>query len=81
MAGLGRRLPFKVPESDPAEAELSDPIGTAFNVLDLSRPADVDEVKRAYRERVKEVHPDQGGDEAEFKRVREAYAMARNHCD
>lgn len=80
-AGLGRRLPFEVPEPDPAEPEPSDPVAAAFDVLGLSRSADVDEVKRAYRERVKEVHPDQGGDEAEFKRVREAYATARNHCD
>lgn len=80
-AGLGRRLPFEVPEPEPAEPELADPVAAAFDVLDLSRSADIDEVKQAYRERVKEVHPDQGGDEAEFRRVREAYATARNHCD
>ncbi|MGZ0748054.1 J domain-containing protein [Haloparvum sp. AD34] len=80
-AGLGRRLPFEVPEPEPAEPEPADPVAAAFDVLGLSKSADVDEVKRAYRERVKEVHPDQGGDEAEFKRVREAYATARNHCD
>lgn len=80
-AGLGRRLPFEVPEPEPAESELADSVAAAFDVLDLSRSADVDEVKQAYRKRAKEVHPDQGGDEAEFKRVREAYATARNHCD
>jgi ferredoxin len=44
-----------------------------FDVLDLDRGADADEVEQAYRERVKEAHPDQGGSAAEFRRVRDAY--------
>ncbi|ELZ48512.1 heat shock protein DnaJ domain protein [Halorubrum californiense DSM 19288] len=58
-----------------------DPVGDAFDELGLDRDADVDAVKGAYRERVKETHPDQGGDEESFRRVREAYATARNHAD
>lgn len=44
-----------------------------FEVLGV--PADADEatVRRAYRERVKETHPDQGGSVEEFQRVRTAY--------
>lgn len=80
-AGLGRRLPFDVPEVGTAQAEPPDPVSAAFDVLGVSRNADLEDVERAYRERVKEVHPDQGGNEAEFKRVREAYATARNHCN
>jgi len=80
-AGLGRRLPFDVPEPEPPNPELADPVVAAFDVLGVSHAADLDEVERAYRDRVKEVHPDQGGDEDEFKRVREAYTTARNHCD
>jgi len=37
-------------------------------------------VKSAYRDRVKQVHPDHGGDEADFKRVREAYTLAKQHA-
>ncbi|MDB2236662.1 DnaJ domain-containing protein [Halorubrum ezzemoulense] len=59
----------------------ADPVGDAFDELGLDRDADVDAVKGAYRERVKETHPDQGGDEESFRRVREAYATARNHAD
>ncbi|EMA62629.1 heat shock protein DnaJ domain protein [Halorubrum distributum JCM 13561] len=59
----------------------ADPVGDAFDELGLDRDADLDAVKGAYRERVKETHPDQGGDEESFRRVREAYATARNHVD
>ncbi|TKX79583.1 J domain-containing protein [Halorubrum sp. SD626R] len=83
--GLGRRLPFDVIEPDwgpdlSAEGGGRDPVAAAFAELDVDRDADADEVKRAYRERVKETHPDQGGDEESFRRVREAYATARNHA-
>ncbi|MFD1569081.1 J domain-containing protein [Halorubrum laminariae] len=84
--GLGRRLPFEVTEPDwgtrkgYVDAPTPDPVAAAFDELDVPRDADGDEVKRAYRERVKETHPDQGGDEEAFRRVREAYATARNHA-
>jgi curved DNA-binding protein CbpA len=43
-------------------------------VLGVAPDADEDEIRRAYRERAKEVHPDAaGGDEEAFKRVTEAY--------
>lgn len=35
--------------------------------------ADAAEIRRAYRERVKDVHPDNGGDRAAFMRVTAAY--------
>ncbi|WP_435073119.1 J domain-containing protein [Halorubrum sp. HHNYT27] len=83
--GLGRRLPFDVVEPDwgpsrPSRNSGRDPVAAAFAELDVDRDADADEVKRAYRDRVKETHPDQGGDEESFRRVREAYATARNHA-
>ncbi|QAU12546.1 J domain-containing protein [Halorubrum sp. BOL3-1] len=59
----------------------SDAVDDAFDELGVSRDADLDAVKGAYRERAKETHPDQGGDEASFRRVREAYATASNHVD
>lgn len=79
---LGRRLPFEVPEvhlgPDPAE---SAPVAAAFDTLGLPATADEDRIEAAYRERVKEVHPDQGGSREAFSAVREAYATARNHAE
>ena len=45
----------------------------AYRRLDLENGADESEVRQAYRRKVKEVHPDRGGDEVAFKRVTEAY--------
>lgn len=45
-----------------------------YEVLGVDADADKATVVRAYRRRVKETHPDQGGSTAEFKRVQEAYA-------
>lgn len=46
----------------------------AYRTLGVSSDASDDEVKRAYRSRVKEVHPDtESGDEESFKRVNRAY--------
>jgi hypothetical protein len=45
----------------------------AYRRLDVEPGADESTVKRAYREKVKEVHPDRGGDEETFKKVTEAY--------
>lgn len=83
--GLGRRLPFDVTEPDwgagPERTRRNDRVADAFAELGLTAGADADEVKRAYRERVKETHPDRGGDEAAFRRVQDAYATASDHVD
>ncbi|MFB6082695.1 MAG: J domain-containing protein [Halorientalis sp.] len=79
---LGPRLPFETPEisfEDEAGGEL-DPREAAHAVLGLPVGAGLDDIKRAYREKAKEVHPDHGGDEDEFKRVREAYTTAKQHA-
>ncbi|WP_435116000.1 ferredoxin Fer [Halolamina sp. C58] len=49
-----------------------------FDVLGVETDADESDVSRAYRERVKETHPDQGGSREEFMRVQQAYAAVRN---
>ncbi|MBV0923269.1 J domain-containing protein [Halomicroarcula limicola] len=79
---LGARLPFETPEVSlgPDPQRSPDPEVQAYAELGLRQGATVDEVKSAYRDRVKEVHPDHGGDEDEFKRVREAYTMAKQHA-
>ncbi|MCU4716475.1 J domain-containing protein [Halapricum hydrolyticum] len=46
----------------------------AYRTLGLDPDADQEAIKRAYREKVKSVHPDtEDGDEAQFKRVKAAY--------
>jgi hypothetical protein len=47
----------------------------AFEILNLDPPVTQDEIEAHYRSRVKEAHPDVGGDSAEFKRVKKAYDL------
>ena len=44
-----------------------------FGMLGLPSTATLEEVKTAYREKVKEHHPDQGGTVPEFIQLQEAY--------
>lgn len=81
-SALGARLPFETPDisfEDDEDTEM-DPIRAACAELGVPEGASVGEVKEAYRRKVKEVHPDQGGTEDEFKRVREAYTLAKKHA-
>jgi hypothetical protein len=79
---LGARLPFETADVNVGPRKASeDPTAAAFDILGVPTTASLAEVKRAYREKVKEVHPDQGGDEATFRRVREAYTTAKKHSD
>jgi hypothetical protein len=78
---LGRRLPFEVAEVHLGPESTPDPVAEAFDTLGLSKRADADDVEDAYRERVKQVHPDQGGSREAFSEVREAYTTALNHVD
>ncbi|MFB6183383.1 MAG: J domain-containing protein [Haloarculaceae archaeon] len=74
---LGTRLPFETPTLDDRGDPPQDPTVAAFAELGLSPTAGLEDVKRAYRKRVMEVHPDQGGDERAFQRVRQAYTTAK----
>jgi len=78
---LGRRLPFRTPDHGRRTGGASTRIGAAFERLGLPPTADTDEVKAAYRRRVKNVHPDHGGDSESFKRLQDAYATAKEHAD
>lgn len=53
----------------------------AFAALGLTAGATASEVREAYRERVKTVHPDHGGDIESFRRLREAYTVARERAE
>ena len=83
---LGNRLPFETPElsvdDDPTNDpdERLPPADAAYRVLGLPSGADAEAVRRAYRRRVKQAHPDHGGDEEEFRRVQEAYDTARRYA-
>ncbi len=79
-AQLGRRLPFETPDYDPIP-DAPSPVSAAFDHLELPPSASPEDVKSAYRERVKEVHPDHGGDPEEFKRLREAYTTVKDHLE
>lgn len=46
-----------------------------YKILGVSKTASEDEIKRAFRKKAHEHHPDKGGDEAEFKKVNEAYQV------
>ncbi|MFO7961972.1 MAG: molecular chaperone DnaJ [Nitriliruptoraceae bacterium] len=46
-----------------------------YELLDITRDAGEDEVKRAYRRKAREHHPDAGGDEESFKAITHAYQV------
>lgn len=48
-------------------------MASPYAVLGVDPDADPETVKAAYRDRVKDVHPDQGGTAREFRRVTAAY--------
>jgi curved DNA-binding protein CbpA len=48
-------------------------VASPYDVLGVDPAASESAIRRAYRRRVKEAHPDQGGSTAEFRAVQEAY--------
>jgi ferredoxin len=52
-----------------------------FDVLHIPADADEETVERAYRDRVMEAHPDQGGSVEAFRRVRTAYERIITGCE
>ncbi|MCC6525802.1 MAG: J domain-containing protein [Polyangiaceae bacterium] len=49
---------------------------SAWQILGVARDATAEELKRAFRRRALETHPDRGGDAAAFRRVKAAYERA-----
>lgn len=54
-------------------------VDDALQTLGISRPISEDKVKNAYREKVKEVHPDAGGSSEEFTDVTESKDLLLKH--
>lgn len=80
---LGRRFPFEVDEPTQSlkQPTVDRSVTTAFQQLGLDAGASTEEVRSAYRSQVKDVHPDRGGTEAEFKKLREAYTTAKEYSE
>jgi ferredoxin len=53
-------------------------VDSPFDVLSIDPDASEAEIDRAYRKRVLETHPDQGGSAAELQRVRDAYEQVKS---
>jgi hypothetical protein len=60
----------RLPSGDNSEAVVAQE--PPHEILDIERDADPDEVREAFRRRVQSAHPDHGGSEAEFRRVKDA---------
>jgi len=51
---------------------------TYYDILGVAKDASQDDIKKAYRKLAHQHHPDRGGDEAQFKKVSEAYSVLSN---
>lgn len=45
-----------------------------YNTLGVTKQANADEIKKAYRKLASQHHPDKGGDKAKFQEIQEAYS-------
>ncbi len=67
--------------SDSIQNELPAPRPEFLVILGLVPPVTVHDVKQAYLDKVKTVHPDHGGDPKAFMRVHEAYKKATEYAE
>tara|TARA_R110001592_G_scaffold302311_1_gene574206 strand:+ start:777 stop:1322 length:546 start_codon:yes stop_codon:yes gene_type:complete len=53
-------------------------INEYYNTLEVDKTATLDEIKKSYKSKVKEHHPDKGGNEDLFKKVQKAYDVLKD---
>ena len=46
-----------------------------YDILEISKNAKQDDIKKAYRKKALENHPDKGGSEENFKKINFAYSI------
>ena len=46
-----------------------------YSILDISRNATESEIKKAFRKKALQEHPDKGGDVEKFKEINKAYSV------
>jgi DnaJ-domain-containing protein 1 len=61
------------------DAEQSPAVRSAMAILDLTAGDGVNDLKRAYKKKVKEHHPDRGGDPEMFRLITSAYSLLSDH--
>ena len=49
-----------------------------YKDLGVSQKADNDEIRKAYKKKIKDLHPDKGGDPEKFKKIQEIYENPKN---
>jgi hypothetical protein len=72
--------PFEEPEGPSVydDDDMRDPVkplkkSNSYEILGVDKDADEDEIRKAFRKKALETHPDRGGKKEDFVKVREAY--------
>lgn len=55
-----------------------DKLDKYYRALGINRASAPEQIRRAYRKRSKEAHPDMGGDAKEFQKINQAYEILIN---